>query len=254
MLGVTTGATEQLSRDELQGVIAHEFSHILNGDMRMNIRLIGVLHGILVLTVIGRILARSGIYRGGRRRGTNDGKIAAIGLGLLVIGYLGHFFGNIIKSAVSRQREYLADAASIQLTRNPRGIAAALERIGGYSRGTVMTHPESEELSHAFFCESETFSLARIMSTHPPLENRIARIQPDWDGKYLGGTESAEITRPPSHSAMGFTRAASSINAEEVIASIGKPSANQIEAAKKLSRFKKLTRARKMRIINGESW
>ncbi len=234
VIGVTAGASEQLSRDELQGVIAHEFSHILNGDMRMNIRLIGVLHGILVLTVIGRILARSATYRGGRRRGSNDGKIAAIGLGLLVIGYLGHFFGNIIKSAVSRQREYLADAASVQFTRNPSGIADALKRIGGYSRGTVMTHPESEELSHAFFCESETSYFAGIMSTHPPLDKRIARIQPDWDGKYIGGTESTEISRQPSHAAMGFAQGATYINAEEVVASIGNPNANQITAAKKI--------------------
>ena len=164
VIGVTYGAIENLSRDELQGVVAHEFSHILNGDMRMNIRLMGVLYGILVLTVIGRMLAHSGAYRASTRSssGNSDTRLAVVGLGLLIIGYLGHFFGGLIKSAVSRQREYLADASAVQFTRNPSGIADALKRIGGYSSGTFVNHPESEELSHAFFCKGVTLSLIHI--------------------------------------------------------------------------------------------
>ena len=127
VIGVTRGAIEQLDRDELQGVIAHEFSHILNGDMRLNIQLIGILHGLLLIGIIGRVLIHSG---GGRRGGKNNGnQIALVGLALMLIGYLGTLCGSIIKAAVSRQREYLADSSAVQFTRDASGLAAALKKV-----------------------------------------------------------------------------------------------------------------------------
>src|SRR5690606_12377991 len=123
-----------LSRDELQGVVAHEFSHIFHGDMRNNIRLLAILHGILLLGLIGGLLVRTTHHRSMFRssRDKSPGAILALGIGLMVIGYAGTFFGNLIKAAVSRQREFLADAAAVQFTRNPDGIAGALKKIGGH--------------------------------------------------------------------------------------------------------------------------
>ncbi len=236
VIGITKGAIENLSRDELQGVIAHEFSHILNGDMRLNIRIMGMLYGILILTVIGRILARSGAYRAGvgSRSKNSDGRIAAVGLGLMFVGYLGYFFGKAIKSAVSRQREYLADASAVQFTRNRKGIADALKRIGGHSPGTVLQHPSSEELSHTFFCEGISFGLTRLMATHPTLEKRIARLEPDWDGGYLNGTPPANDDKPLSESAAGFGANHFALNADQIVGTIGNLTENQVEIAKQI--------------------
>lgn len=237
VIGVTYGAIENLSRDELQGVVAHEFSHILNGDMRINIRLMGVLYGILVLAVIGRMLTHSGSHRT-HGRGSSDARLALVGLGLMIIGYLGQFFGNLIKAGASRQREYLADASAVQFTRNPQGIADALKRIGGYSAGTVMEHPESEELSHSFFCTGVTFSFNRMMATHPPLDQRIERIQPNWDGTYLEGPPPAPVTQtsPTPETAMGFAAGTAAISADDVIENIGNPDDSQVETARKIIR------------------
>ncbi len=180
IIGVTRGAIEQLSREQLQGVIAHEFSHILNGDMRLNIRLIGILHGILLIGLIGHTILRSVSYS---RRSKGSGGIAALGLGLMIIGYAGTFFGKLIKAGVSRQREYLADASAVQYTRNPDGIAGALKRIGGYIEGSTVIHPGAEQISHALFGEGGR-SITGLYATHPPLEKRIYRIQPNWDGEF----------------------------------------------------------------------
>ena len=144
-MAVTRGALEQLDRAELQGVVAHEFSHILNGDMRLNIRLMGLLYGILILSLVGRWLLRGSRYSG---RGRNSGGAAAalvLGLALTVIGALGFFCGRLIKASVSRQREFLADASAVQFTRDPSGIAGALKKIGGFS-GTL-TSTDSEEIN-----------------------------------------------------------------------------------------------------------
>jgi Zn-dependent protease with chaperone function len=184
-IGVTRGALRLLSRDELQGVIAHEFSHILNGDMRLNIRLMGVVFGILCLTVIGRILLRT--------RGRKN-PLPIIGLILLVIGSLGVFFGRLIKSAVSRQREYLADAAAVQFTRNPEGLAGALKKIGGLSLGSRLLAPNAEEASHLFFGNGLASSWFNWMSTHPPLRERIKRLDPNFDGTFPRVKASAEAT------------------------------------------------------------
>lgn len=183
-VGVTRGAIEQLSRDELQGVIAHEFSHIFNGDMRLNIRLIGILNGILLIHIMGMLLVRSTFFMGSGRRSSKDNggnaKIAMIllGIALIVIGYIGMLFGRMIQAAVSRQREYLADAAAVQYTRNPDGIAGALEKIGRVKKGAEIKDGHSMEFSHMFFANSFHTALDKLFATHPPIDKRIQAIQP----------------------------------------------------------------------------
>ena len=172
VVAVTRGCLEQLTRDELQGVVAHEFSHIFNGDMRLNIRLIGILHGILLLALAGRMILRGG----GRSRSRNAGGIVAAGIALFVVGYVGLFFGRVLKAAVSRQREFLADAAAVQFTRNPSGLAGALKKIGGFVDNTI-AHPNAEEASHMFFDTGVVLPL-NLLATHPPLEQRIKRLEP----------------------------------------------------------------------------
>jgi Zn-dependent protease with chaperone function len=201
VVGVTRGCMRMLSRDELQGVIAHEFSHILNGDMRLNLRLIGLLNGILCLAVIGHFLLRISFYGGGRSRSSGgDGRggvnpLPLIGLALLVLGSIGVFFGRLIKSAVSRQREFLADAAAVQFTRNPDGIVGALKKIGGLVYGSRLETPRTEEASHLLFGNGLKSSWSGMFSTHPPLEARIRAWEPQFDGRYPR-VEPAERARP----------------------------------------------------------
>jgi Zn-dependent protease with chaperone function len=189
VIGVTRGCLDLLSRDELQGVIAHEFSHALNGDMRLNLRLMGLLHGILVIAMIGYWILRSaGRSSGGSsKKGGGGGQIALLGLAFMAIGGIGVFFGRLIKSAVSRQREFLGDAAAVQFTRNPPSIAGALKKIGGLSAGSRITNSHAEEASHLFFGNGmgKAFiaQLDDLLSTHPPLADRIKRLDPGFDGK-----------------------------------------------------------------------
>lgn len=183
VIGVTRGCMEQLSRDELQGVIAHEFSHIVNGDMRLNIRLMGILFGILMLTIVGRILLRTAWVSGGsrpRRSGRKEGvnPLPFIGLALILIGYIGVFFANLIKSAVSRQREFLSDASAVQYTRNPSGIAGALRKIGGVAHGARVNNVHATEAAHLFFGNALGQGFAGLFATHPPLAERIRRLDP----------------------------------------------------------------------------
>lgn len=193
VIGVTQGCLEQLNRDQLQGVIAHEFSHILNGDMRMNLRLIAILNGILFLGHIGYYLlrgSRGATIRVSSRSSNNKngaGGIVLLGLGLVVIGYVGSFFGNLIKAAVSRQREFLADASAVQFTRNPRGIAGALKLIGSHSQHSRIRNGNADENSHLFFAEAIS-RWASIFATHPPLAQRIKRLEPHWNGKFPSTT------------------------------------------------------------------
>jgi len=185
VIGVTQGTIDHLSREQLQGVIAHEFSHIFNGDMRLNIRLIGVLNGILILGIIGYYLLYSASFsRRGRGSGKNAGGILVLAIGLMVIGFAGTFFGGLIKAAVSRQREYLADASAVQFTRNSDGIAGALKRIGGLEFGSKVENPGAPEVSHAFFAQGVSGFMQSLAATHPPLAKRILRIDPQWDGKF----------------------------------------------------------------------
>jgi Zn-dependent protease with chaperone function/uncharacterized tellurite resistance protein B-like protein len=185
-VGVSRGAIRLLNRDELQGVIAHEFSHILNGDMKLNLRLIGVLHGILILAILGRIILRSAAFSGRSRDDKGAGMIfMALGLGLIIIGYIGVFFGHLIKSAISRQREFLADASAVQFTRNPDGIGGALKKIGGLSYGSQLKNPHAEEVSHMCFGEALPPAFLNSLATHPPLPDRIKAIDKSWDGKFI---------------------------------------------------------------------
>lgn len=188
-IGVTRGTVERLSRDELQGVIAHEFSHVLNGDMWLNIRMIGVLHGILMIALLGQIMLRSfgvaSYHRRGwggssRRRSDNGAALILVGVAVMVVGYIGLFFARLIKAALSRQREYLADASAVQFTRNPRGIAGALKKIGGFVEGSRLQGGRAEEISHMLF-GAQRSAFARWMATHPPLTDRIRSIEPGFD-------------------------------------------------------------------------
>jgi Zn-dependent protease with chaperone function len=189
VVAVTRGCLEQLTRDELQGVVAHEFSHILNGDMRLNLHLIGMISGILVLAVLGRILLHSS--RGSSRSSKGSGGAVMMGLALLLIGYIGVFVARMIQSAISRQREYLSDASAVQFTRNPMGIANALKKIGGFSMGTKIKSPAAAETGHMFF--GRAFS--SVFATHPPIDDRIRRIDPSFSGDFA---DRKPISAPPS--------------------------------------------------------
>lgn len=169
-IGITQGALDTLDRDELQGVVAHEFSHILNGDMRRNIRAIGLLFGIFLIALIGRILI-SVRYRSRDSKNNSAAAFIILGLALIIIGCVGQFFGRIIQAAISRQREYLADASAVQFTRNPSGIAGALKKIRDH--GSRIQNPHATETSHLFFANA----LTSLFATHPPLEKRIAAIE-----------------------------------------------------------------------------
>lgn len=179
VVAVTSGAMRLLSRDELQGVIGHEFSHILNGDMRLNIRLMGIVFGILCLTIIGRVLLQ---VRGRSSRDRNP--LPLLGLALIAIGWIGVFFGRLIQAAVSRQREFLADASAVQFTRNPEGLAGALKKIGGLSRGSQLQTVHADVASHMYFSNGVGSSFLHLLDTHPSLTDRILALDPSFDGMF----------------------------------------------------------------------
>ena len=176
---VTRGALDKLSRDELQGVIAHEFSHILNGDMRLNIRLMGLLFGILVLGIVGGKVLQ---YGPSDRKG--GGAIFVVALGLFAIGYIGVFFGRLIKAGVSRQREYLADASAVQFTRQAEGISGALKKVAGIAGGSRLNNAHGEEVAHMLFGDGVGYS--PLFATHPPLLKRIKTLDPNFNPLQLG--------------------------------------------------------------------
>lgn len=185
VIGVTHGAMKAFSRDEMQGVIAHEFSHIMNGDMRLNLKLIGIIHGIMLLSYLGYFLLRSSIYSS--FSSSRNGAAAALpiaGLVLLVAGSVGAFFGGWIRAAVSRQREYLADASAVQYTRNPQGIGGALQKIG--VKHGLLKHPHAAECAHMFFANGVALGFSNMFASHPPIEKRIKCVLPEWDGKIHG--------------------------------------------------------------------
>jgi Zn-dependent protease with chaperone function len=205
VIGVTRGCATKLNRDQLQGVMAHEFSHILNGDMRINIRLTGIIFGIVFLASIGRMLTNIAYVSGGRRRNGKDGgggALIILGIGLLIIGGIGGFFGSMIRASISRQREFLADASAVQFTRNPDGIAGALKRIGGYSHGSKLQTAGAQEFSHMFFSSG----ISSMFATHPPLPIRIRRIEPNWKNAYPDTDKISESASPfsPIAGASGF--------------------------------------------------
>ena len=178
-IGVTRGCIELLTRDQLQGVIGHEFSHILNGDMRLNLRLIGVIFGLLCIATIGRVLLSA------RSRSSRDNNaLPLIGLVLVLLGAIGVFFGRLIQAAVSRQREFLADASSVQFTRNPGGLSGALQKIGQYGFGSRLESEHAPDLCHMFFGNGVREPFFGLLATHPPIPDRIRAIDPAWDGKF----------------------------------------------------------------------
>jgi Zn-dependent protease with chaperone function len=182
-LVVTRGALDQLRRDELQALVAHEFSHLCNGDTRLNLRLIAVLHGILLLAVCGRGLI-SGLrhvrIRSSRDSNSAGGILLAIlvtGAALWLIGAAGEFFARLIKLAINRQREFLADASAVQFTRHPDALVSLLNKLRTDPQGGVVRNPRATEFSHFFFADA----LRRWggwLTTHPPLEERIRRLLP----------------------------------------------------------------------------
>jgi Zn-dependent protease with chaperone function len=184
VVAVSQGCLNYLTRDELQGVVAHEFSHILNGDMRLNIRLIGLIFGIMALSIIGRMLM---VTSGARSSGRSESRagLVLMGMGVFVLGLVGAFFGRLIMAAVSRQREYLADASAVQFTRSPESIGGALKKIGGLAEGSRIDNPQAAEVGHMFFANAFAGAgLAGLLATHPPLVERIRRLDPQFDGQF----------------------------------------------------------------------
>ena len=231
-VAVTRNCLKLLSRDELQGVIAHEFSHILNGDMRLNIRLIGFLSGIMVLANIGYLVLRA--RTGSRKSGA---QIVLIGIGLIVIGFVGQLFGRMIQAAVSRQREYFADASSVQFTRNPKGISGALKKIGGLGQGSRIQSPHAGEICHMFFGKA----IRTLFATHPPLTDRIHRLEPDFDSQFIPLKTAAEepdpgvsaLKTPEAHTAISPV-AALAIGADSVIKRPGNVTPQDLNRSRQL--------------------
>jgi len=201
VVAVSRGCLNYLNRDELQGVVAHEFSHILNGDMRLNLRLVGLVHGILLLAIIGYYIIRftsSSRSSSSSKKKDGAGAVVLFGLALLVLGYVGVFFGKLIRSALSRQREFLADASAVQFTRYPGGIAGALKKIGGLAEGSRIKDSHAEEISHMFFGDAFAGAWFNWFATHPPLDVRIQALEPDFDGRFPAVRALAPAEAEPS--------------------------------------------------------
>ena len=246
-VAVTEGALEQLSRDELQGVVAHEFSHILNGDMRLNIRLMGLLHGILMISLIGRFMLRAvgeALHTTKNSKDSAAFVVIAVGLGifLVTVGSIGWFLGQLVKAGVSRQREFLADASAVQFTRNPAGLAGALQRISEHFAGSRLKHSRAEEASHMLFGSPLKAGFwGQMLASHPPVEKRIERLgvvplqtaesdpgsaAETGRAKPFGASQAGAAAGrpPPLGAALGFAGQSSqprSLDADEVVARIG---------------------------------
>ncbi len=243
-VAVTRGTLELLNREELQGVIAHEFSHILNGDMKLNIRLMGVLFGIMSLGLIGRLVFRGGYHTSivSSRRDRSHPAILIIGIGLVILGAVGVFFARIIKAGVSRQREYLADASAVQFTRQADGIANALKKIGGYSEGSGISSTDPEEVSHMLFGAGA--SLSGMFATHPPLVERIQALDPSFTEKDFPHVDprrrQVETATESQHAAFAgdVTTAIASggtkVLTESIADSVGRPRNEHVEFASDL--------------------
>jgi Zn-dependent protease with chaperone function len=239
-VAVTRGALEKLDRNELQGVIAHEFSHIFNGDMRLNIRLMGALFGILMLSLIGRRVLH-GSYYVGRSRNNNGGAVVMLALVVMIVGYIGLFFGRWIKSAVSRQREYLADASAVQFTRDPDGIAGALKKIAVYSDASYL-NVETEEVNHMLFGSGAQMNL---FATHPPINERIRRIDRNYAPEQLydlaksiqrkAEAQAEARAEQEARAAKAATGGGGMFDADNIIGQIGNPDFSRILMAAALA-------------------
>lgn len=255
VLVVTKGSLENLNREELQAVIGHEFSHIFNGDMKINIRLMAILSGILLIGNVGEIIIRSAGRSSGRKRSNSKGGggvvvILLIAVVMIVFGYLGLFLGRIIKAAVSRQRELLADACAIQYTRYPQGLASAFKRMLILEQGSKLNSQQVEDINHLCFGEAMSFTFfSSLFATHPPLEERIKAIDPY--GKYtllsntakeeklsgdVAGTKKTnlESVLAPIMYSMAAAASTAHTNAEMMKNSIGNPSDAHFEHAKNI--------------------
>lgn len=240
VVGVTRGCVRLLSRDELQGVVAHEFSHILNGDMRLNMRLMAVVFGITMISSIGGAVFRLGAYAPSRRDSNQRGgggaaALLILGALLYLVGWVGVLFGSMIRAAISRQREFLADAASVQFTRNPAGIAGALKKIGGLAQGSRLLAARAAEAGHFYFGNGLGESWLNAFATHPPLLERILRVEPEFDGVFPEVVPEANPDRggdagrrPP--------RLSRPLNAADFVAGIGVLSDAQIYYAEAMRR------------------
>ncbi len=235
VVGVTRGTIEKLSRDELQGVIAHEFSHILNGDMRLNLRLIALVHGLIFLSLIGHFIVRHFNTRTQMRSSKNNpaAAILFIGVALWIMGSLGVLCSRLIKSSISRQREFLADAAAVQFTRNPSGIASALKKILFGSAGDSLSSPRKEEVSHFLFSNSPSNFFDRALATHPPLPVRIARIEPNFKITEAVAARYASDAGDDLSETSQFSSASSTAAPHTVIESIGNIDGANIESARR---------------------
>ena len=243
VVAVTNGAVELLNRDELQGVIAHEFSHLLNGDSRLKMRLMGLLFGITLISDAGIALmtARASLRYGVRRqeRGTHPAMLVLGGL-LFMVGTVGAVFADMIKRAVSRQREFLADAAAVQFTRNPGGIANALKVIGGYKEGSRVRHAAAQQASHFFFGNALSLGGGKDWwATHPPLIDRIKRLDPAFRGKFETVNAASRTARIANEAWAGFAGGEAAIqaavaDAKTVMHDIGTPNAAHLYRARQL--------------------
>jgi Zn-dependent protease with chaperone function len=233
VIGVTRGCATELSREQFQGVIAHEFSHILNGDMRLNLRLIGVLHGILLMGLVGREVLRIAGLSGNSKKNKGAAFMFLAGLAFMLLGFLGVFFGNLIKAAISRQREFLADASAVQFTRNPEGISGALKRIGAAAFGSKLLSPTAAEASHMYFASG----LNSLFATHPPLEERIRRLDPQWNGEFPAAiaAEAATLTADGTSGFVDADRDATAKFAEPALAEV-KHAAEQVASPTEIHR------------------
>ena len=189
VIGVTQGALKLLSRDEMQGVVAHEFSHIFNGDMRLNLTATALLHGLSLFWNVGRTLIESGMPPRPEPDGSNapvdKGNVLLViaGGALMTAGSPGYIFGRIIRATLSQEREILADAAAVQFTRNPAGLAGALKKIGGLSEAGTIRSVYAGVLNHFFFARAES-AASGMLASHPPLSERIRALDPDFDGTW----------------------------------------------------------------------
>jgi Zn-dependent protease with chaperone function/uncharacterized tellurite resistance protein B-like protein len=240
VIGVTRGAVEMLNRDELQGVIAHEFSHVFNGDTRLKMRMMGLLFGITLISDFGIMLltARHSTRYSSRQRSSHPA-LMVIGILLFAVGTIGAVFADMIKRAVSRQREFLADAAAVQFTRNPAGIAGALKVIGGYKAGSRVAHAGATQASHFFFSNAlKSWYAKDWWATHPPLVDRIRRIEPGFRGQPAHIDATQRSMAVAAEAAIGFAAHVVPLNrrfsASDMIDAIGNPEAAHLRQADNL--------------------
>lgn len=233
VLVVTEGTLDNLSRDELQGVIAHEYSHIFNSDTTLNLRILIILSGLFMLSQIGYLIMRT--------RSDRNGSVVIIGLALYVLGYLGVLFGNILRAAISRQRESLADASAVQYTRNPQGITMALLKIKQQGDAALMQNKHAEDVSHMCFSKARSISITDLFATHPKLEKRIAELDPDGSitAQFFAAETKVQptvITKPKNTSVSGkdFITGSAAVVGSQIIASIGNPSEASITHAQQI--------------------